>query len=53
MNGTFVKVNVPVLWLADLPTIKAIPLYGVATEDFWLQSDSRSANMEVKRESRN
>jgi len=53
LTGKFVKVNVPVLWLADLPTIKAIPLYGVATEDFWLQSDTRSASMEGKRESRN
>lgn len=46
LTGSFVKVNVPVLWLGDFPTIKAIPLYGVATEDFWLQPDSRSANVE-------
>ena len=52
LTGSFVRVNVPVLWLADLPTIKAVPLYGVATEDFWLQPDSRPANMEGKRESR-
>ncbi len=35
-------VNVPVLWLSDLQPIKAIPLYGVATEEFWLQSASPS-----------
>ena len=52
LTGSFVKVNVPVLWLGDFPTIKAIPLYGVATEDFWLQPDSRSANVEEIRESR-
>jgi hypothetical protein len=52
LTGKFVRVNVPVLWLANLPTIKAIPLYGVATEDFWLQSDSRSASVEKQDESR-
>ncbi|MDR1934342.1 MAG: hypothetical protein LBS49_01935, partial [Candidatus Accumulibacter sp.] len=38
LTGSFVKVNVPVLWLRDLPPIKTIPLYGVATREFWLQS---------------
>jgi hypothetical protein len=52
LTGNFVGVNVPVLWLNNLPLIKTIPLYGVATKDFWLQSDSRSVNMEGKRESR-
>ncbi len=46
LTGSFVRVNVPVLWLNDGPPIKAIPLYGAATEDFWLQSDSRSARLE-------
>jgi len=46
LTGSFVRVNVPVLWLNDVPPIKAIPLYGAATEDFWLQSDSRSARLE-------
>ena len=52
LTGKFVNVNVPVLWLADLPIIRAIPLYGVAMEAFWLQSDSRSVNMKEKRELR-
>ena len=51
LTGRFVRVNVPVLWLANLPAIKAIPLYGVATQDFWLQADCRSASREVTRAS--
>ena len=52
LTGSFVKVNVPVLSLGSLPPIKAIPLYGLATEDFWLQPDSRSVKMEGQRDSR-
>ncbi len=52
LTGSFVRVNVPVLWLNDMAPIKAIPLYGAATEDFWLQPDSRPANKEGKHESR-
>lgn len=52
LTGSFVRVNVPVLWLNGLPPIKAIPLYGVATEDYWLQSDSQSARAEGQRGSR-
>jgi hypothetical protein len=37
LTGTFVTLDVPVLWLNDLPRIKAIPLYGVADKEFWFQ----------------
>jgi hypothetical protein len=35
LTGTFVTLDVPVLWLNDLPPIKVIPLYGVADKEFW------------------
>ena len=35
LTGSFEDVYVPVLWLNDLPLIKAIPLYGVAVREFW------------------
>lgn len=52
LTGSIVRVNVPVLWLNDLPPIKAIPLYGVATEEFWFQSASRSEKLEGQSEPR-
>ncbi len=36
LTGTFVDVEVPALWLGDLPRIRSVPLYGVATRNFWL-----------------
>lgn len=36
LTGAFVDVEVPVLWLGDLQPLRSIPLYGVATRDFWL-----------------
>jgi len=52
LTGSIVRVNVPVLWLNDLPPIKAIPLYGVATKEFWFQSASRSEKLEGQSEPR-
>ncbi len=46
LTGSFVGLNVPALLLNDLPPIKAVPLYGVATEDFWLRPDSQSEKAE-------
>lgn len=43
LTGTVVDVEVPVLWLGDLPSIRSIPLYGVATRDFWLANSSGSS----------
>lgn len=36
LTGTFADIEVPVLWLGDLPPIESVPLYGVANRDFWL-----------------
>ena len=36
LTGTFVDVEVPALWFGGLPRIRSVPLYGVATRNFWL-----------------
>lgn len=36
-TGEFVVVEVPVLWVKGMPTIRAIPLYGVSIADQWFQ----------------
>lgn len=43
-TGEFVKVDVPVLWIGDIPTIRAIPLYGVATADRWFLAEGERAD---------
>jgi len=32
--------RVPVLWIQGMPTIRAIPLYGVAAPDQWFQAQA-------------
>ena len=34
-TGRFVIIDVPVLWITDLPMIRTIPLYGVSTAQTW------------------
>ncbi|MFZ4572664.1 MAG: hypothetical protein ACOYM0_16190, partial [Bacteroidales bacterium] len=36
LTGKFAMLDVPVLWLDDLPKIQSIPLYGMGTVDAWL-----------------
>jgi len=37
-TGEFVVVEVPVLWITRMPTIRAIPLYGVAASNQWFEA---------------
>lgn len=37
-TGEFVVIEVPVLWLHGLPTIRSIPLYGVDDKNAWLDA---------------
>lgn len=37
-TGDFMAVEVPVLWIKNLATIRAIPLYGVASFEEWFQT---------------
>lgn len=37
-TGQYREIEVPVLWLDAIPTIRAIPIYGVASADQWFQA---------------